>query len=100
VTLPGIYLGILVSTGLSLVFHLIRGGALGRLVLYLMTGWLAFFLGHFIGEWLDWRLLRLGPINMFPAVLAALTGLLAASVLVGPEAKSRRRKGRKRGPKG
>jgi hypothetical protein len=99
-TLPGIYLGMLVSTGMALIFHFIRGGALGRLLLYLMTGWLAFFLGHYIGEWLDWHLLRIGPINMFPAVFAAVTGLLAASVLVGPEAKARRRKGRKRSRRG
>lgn len=99
-TLPGLYLGVLVSTGIALVFHLLRGGGLGRLMLYMLTGLLAFFLGHFIGEWLEWRFLRLGSINMFPAVFATLTGLLAASVLAGPEATARRRKGRKGGRRG
>lgn len=95
-TLPGITLGLLVSSGLSLVFHLIRGGAISRLLLYLLAGWFSFFLGHLVGEWIDWRLLRVGPINMFPAVLAALVGLFAASVLAGPEAKPRPKRARRR----
>lgn len=88
-TVPGIYLGLLVSSGLSLVFHLLRGGAVSRLLLYLVAGWFSFFLGHFVGEWIDLRLWRVGPINMFPALLAALIGLFAASILAGPESKVR-----------
>lgn len=95
-TLPGIMLGLLVSSGLSLVFHLLRGGAIGRLLLYLVAGWFSFFLGHLVGEWIDLRLLRVGPLNMFPAVLASMVGLFAASILAGPKAPPRRRPARRR----
>lgn len=95
-TLPGITLGLLVSSGLSLAFHLLRGGALGRLALYLIAGWFSFFLGHLVGEWIDLQLLRVGPLNMFPAVLAAIVGLSAASILAGPETPPRRRRARRR----
>ncbi len=95
-TWPGVTLGLLVSSGLSLVFHLLRGGTLSRLSLYLFAGWFSFFLGHLVGEWINLRLLRIGPLNMFPAVLAAVVGLFAASILAGPEAAPRRRRARKR----
>lgn len=97
-TLPGVTLGLLVSSGLSLLFHLIRGGAIGRLLLYLIVGWFSFFLGHLVGEWIDLHLLRVGPLNMFPAVLAAIVGLFAASILAGPESPPRRRGRRRRRP--
>ena len=95
-TWPGVTLGLLISSGLSLVFHIFRGGALSRLMLYLVAGWFSFFLGHLVGEWINLRLLRVGPLNMFPAVLAALVGLVAASVLAGPESAPRRRRKRTR----
>lgn len=95
-TVPGLYFAVLVATGLGLVFHLLRGGGFGRLILYLSAAWVAFVAGHFVAEWLDWQLLRVGPINLFAAVLAALIGLSAASLLAGPERAGRRRRGRRR----
>ena len=94
-TVPAIYFSLLIASGLGLLFHLIRGGSLGRLILYLAAAWIAFMAGHFVAEWLDWHLLRVGSINLFAAVLAAVIGLLAAGFLAGPE-RSRRRTGRRR----
>jgi hypothetical protein len=96
VTAPGIYFSLLIASGLGLVFHLIRGGSLGRLVLYLAAAWIAFMAGHFVAEWLDWRLMRVGPINLFAAILAAIIGLSAASLLAGPERSLRRTSKRRR----
>lgn len=97
-TVPGIYFSLLIASGLGLIFHLIRGGSLGRLVLYLAAAWIAFMAGHFVAEWLDWHFLRVGAINLFAALLAAVIGLFAAALLAGPE-RSRRGTGRRR-PKG
>ena len=94
-TVPAIYFSLLIASGLGLLFHLIRGGSLGRLILYLAAAWIAFMAGHFVAEWLDWRFLRVGSINLFAALLAALIGLIAAGFLAGPERK-RRRRGRRR----
>lgn len=82
--LPAIYLGFLIATLIGLAFHAVRGGTLGRLILYLVTAWLAFFLGHLLGSLLGWEAGRLGSLHLLPAVLATLIGLMAASFLVGP----------------
>ncbi len=95
VTVPGIYFSLLISSGLGLVFHLVRGGSLGRLLLYLAAAWITFLAGHFVAQWLDWNFIRVGSINLFAAVLAAIIGLFAASLLAGPE-RSRRSRGRPR----
>src|SRR3990172_5486406 len=61
-----------------------RGGLSG-IALDVVAAWVSFFLGHAVGEWLHWELARLGPLNLFPAFLATILGLIAASALVGPE---------------
>jgi len=93
VTVQSALLGLLIATILGLLFHLIRGGGFGRLGLYLATAWVSFFAGHLVGNWLDWRALRIGPLNLLPALLATFLGLIAASLLAGREdgAKSRPR---------
>jgi hypothetical protein len=84
-TLPGLYFAILLATTCGLAFYLVRGGGLPRLALYVLTAWAAFFVGHLVGEWLDWRLFRYGTLNLFPALFATVLGLVVASVLAGPE---------------
>lgn len=83
-SLPSFYLGLLIASMLGASFHLLRGGTLARLLLYLGTAWVAFFLGQWISNVLHWELGRLGSLNLFPDVLATLIGLAAASVLAGP----------------
>jgi len=89
-TLPGLYLGVLIATTCGLAFYLVRSGGLARLGLYVVTAWGSFFLGHLVGEWLDWRLMRYGTLNLFPALFATLLGLAIASLLAGPERRRRR----------
>jgi uncharacterized membrane protein YccC len=91
-TIPSLLLGLLLASASGFLFHLIRGGRIPRLLLYLITAWGAFFIGHFISELLDWRFLRVGTLNLFPALLATFIGLLAASVLSGPESARRRKR--------
>jgi hypothetical protein len=85
-SLPSIYLGLLISSLLGAAFHLLRGGTLARLLLYIGTAWLSFFTGHWISSLLHWELGRVGSLNLFPAVLATIIGLIAASILAGPSA--------------
>ncbi len=94
-TIPTLYFSVLIASGLGLIFHLIRGGSIGRLLLYLAAAWVTFMAGHFVAEWLDWHLLRIGAINLFAALLASVIGLLTAALLAGPE-RSRPRAGRRR----
>lgn len=81
---PTVYLGFLIASVLGFAFHALRGGTLGRLVLYLVTAWVAFFLGHALATAMGWDAGRLGGLNLLPAIVATLIGLAVASVLAGP----------------
>jgi len=96
---PSIFLGTLIAITCGLLFHLIRGGKMSRLGLYVATAWVAFFVGHMVGSWLEWNFLRLGSLNLFPAMLATILGLISASVLAGPERSPIRRRRRQKPPK-
>ena len=91
-TTPGIVFGVVISSIFGLVFHFLRGGSFTRLLVHIVTSWIAFFVGHFVGEWTNWHFLRYGTLNLFPALLATLVGLIATTILAGPE----KPKGRKR----
>jgi hypothetical protein len=52
-TTQSAFLGLLIATLCGLLYHLIRGGGLSRLGLYVVTAWVAFFTGHLVGNWLD-----------------------------------------------
>lgn len=82
--LPGLLFGFLIASAAGLTFHLIRGGNLYRLVLYLSTAWIGFALGQGLGNWFDWHYFRVGSLNLFSAGFATLLALLLASLLVGP----------------
>jgi hypothetical protein len=84
-TTPSLFIGWLIASMIGLSFHFIRGGKFSRLLLHLATAWIAFFTGHYVGEWINWHLWRYGTINLFPALLATLVGLIATSILAGPD---------------
>lgn len=81
---PTVYLGFLIASLIGLAFHAIRGGSLARLVLYVVTAWVAFFIGHGLAQALGWQAGRLGGLNLLPAIVATVIGLLVASLLAGP----------------
>ena len=41
-TLPGILIGIVISSLYGSAFHLLRGGGLGRVLLYIIMAWVGF----------------------------------------------------------
>ena len=93
--LPGIVFGLIISSALALAFHLLRGGRLTRMLMYLLTAWVSFGVGHMAGEWIPIRAWRLGEINMLSATIATVLGLLLASFLAIPEGRQGRRSGRR-----
>jgi uncharacterized oligopeptide transporter (OPT) family protein len=99
VTTQSVFLGLLIASLCGLLYHLIRGGRLSRLGLYVASAWVSFFLGQMVGGLLGWRALRVGPLNLLPALLATAIGLVAADVLAGSEAR-REREPRPRRPPG
>lgn len=84
-------LGVVISTLCGSTFHLLRGGRLRHLTLYLVVAWLSFFIGQFFSESISWHLMRVGQINLFPALLATLLGLVLTAIFLAPESRPRRR---------
>ncbi|MBX3086310.1 MAG: hypothetical protein KF716_32035 [Anaerolineae bacterium] len=78
---PAVILGFILATLYGAVFHLIRGGELRRLALFLLASWLGFGLGQFFGTIGGFKLLSIGQINTFSATLGAWLALLAAHFL-------------------
>ena len=54
------------------IYHLIRGGSLWRLFLYLGLSLFGFVAGHLIGIWRGWIWLPIGPINLGLSSLGSL----------------------------
>jgi hypothetical protein len=90
-TTPTLLLGFALATIYGAGFHLWQGGGARRLALYLLSGWLGFTLGHFLGEALGLRLFSIGMLNWLTATLGSLVALFAARWLATGEAEPARR---------
>jgi len=76
-SVPGIILGVVLSTLIGAVFHVWRGGSLGRLVLYIGLSWAGFWAGHLAGSAMGWSFGTIGSLHAGTAVIGALIILLA-----------------------
>lgn len=76
-TFPSIILGMVVSSLIGAGFHLILGGNLGRLVLYLILSWIGFWAGQLLAAALGWTFFSVGPLHLGMALLGSLVVLLA-----------------------
>lgn len=93
IAIPGsasaLVLGFLLATIYGAAFHLIFGGALKRLILFLAAAWIGFFIGQFVGDFLNFEMLKLGKIHLLSATLGAWLMLLIAWWLVGQDTNPR-----------
>jgi uncharacterized membrane protein YeaQ/YmgE (transglycosylase-associated protein family) len=80
-TIPSLLIGLLISTLYGALFHIWRGGGLGRLFLFILLGWVGFWGGQVLGDVLGWTFLPLGPLNLGLATLGSLLVLLVGSWL-------------------
>ena len=71
-TFPSFLLGVIIATLYGALFHLWRGGGLGRLFLYLVLSWFGFWAGHFAASALGWRFVALGLLNLGMATLGSV----------------------------
>jgi H+/Cl- antiporter ClcA len=84
-SIPSFFFGSIIATICGLLFHLLRGGRLSRMLLYIATAWVSFFAGQLVSEWISWRVLCFGSLNILPDLIATLIGLMTAHVLAGQE---------------
>ena len=69
--LPTLLFGILISTLYGALFHLWRGGSLGRLILYLVLGWLGFWAGHLLANLWGLTFASLGTLHLGAATVGS-----------------------------
>jgi hypothetical protein len=90
-TVPVLVFGILFSTLFGAIFHLITGGSLGRMIMFIIFSWIGFWGGHFLGETLGWTFWSLGTLHMGMATLCSLAllglGFWLSLLTPKPEAK-------------
>ncbi|MBN2043728.1 MAG: hypothetical protein JW757_01810 [Anaerolineales bacterium] len=80
-TIPAFVLGSVIAALMGAVTHLILGGSFGRLVVLILTGLVAFWFGHILGNIVGLKFLNIGAINLGPAVLVTAIGLAGAGWL-------------------
>lgn len=71
----------IIATMFGLAFHVIMGGNARRMVLFIVTSWLGFLLGQYIGGYLDITLFKIGVVHLLPASVGAIGLLIFAHVL-------------------
>jgi hypothetical protein len=72
----GLVLGFLLSTVYAAVFHLLIGGPPRKLLLYVLSSWAGFTLGHFVGDLLGFETLKLGAIHLLAASIGSWLALI------------------------
>lgn len=65
----------------GLAFYVLTGGDARRLVLFVVTSWVGFLLGQYIGGSLSLDNLRIGTIHLLPATVAAFALLFFAHIV-------------------
>jgi uncharacterized membrane protein YeaQ/YmgE (transglycosylase-associated protein family) len=70
-TIPTLFLGLVLSTLYGSAFHFWRGGNAGRLLLYLVLAWVGFWLGHLIGNYLGVSFDTLGQLHLLFSALGS-----------------------------
>ena len=71
-TTPTLILGSIISIFLGALFHLWKGGHVGRLLLYLFLSIVGFWVGHWGAESLNWNFDKLGELHIAFGILGSL----------------------------
>ena len=75
-TIASLIFAFLVASLYGALYHLIRGGGLGRLLLFLIFGCAGFAMGHLVGIWQGWILFPMGELNLGMSTLGSLIFLV------------------------
>jgi uncharacterized membrane protein YeaQ/YmgE (transglycosylase-associated protein family) len=80
-TVPAFLFGSLVAVFLGVVFHLIKGGGPFYIFLYMLAGFIGFWVGHYVGDSLELNMWTIGPVHYASALLSTLAFLLITAWL-------------------
>ena len=89
--LPALLLALLFALLIGALYHLLRGGGLGYLLLFMGLSILGFGAGHLLSLWLNWDFLPLGQINVglssVGSIIFLIIGDWLSRIEVKPESK-------------
>ncbi len=85
-TASALVLGFLLATAYGAGFHFLLGGPARHILLYVLTAWLGFAIGHFLGDLLNIELLKLGALHLLSASVGSWLALITSRWLVAYEA--------------
>ena len=71
-TVPALLFAILVALLYGALYHFVRGGGFGRLILFFILSMIGFALGHLVGLWRGWVWMPVGSINLGPSSIGSL----------------------------
>ena len=84
--LPSLLFALLIALLYGALYHLLRGGGIGHLLLYFGLSALGFGGGHLLSIWLNWDFFPLGQINLGLSSVGSLIILLIGDWLSRIEA--------------
>ncbi len=86
-TLPSLLFALLIALLYGALYHLLRDGGVGHLLMYLGLSALGFGIGQLVGYWLGGDFIKLGQINLGSASIGSLLILALGDWLSRTETK-------------
>jgi hypothetical protein len=86
---PILTFSFILATLYGAAFHVILGGDARRLVIFLLTGWIGFALGQFVGVTFGIDLFAIGALRVVTASAGAILALVAISFLTSRRMRKR-----------
>jgi hypothetical protein len=71
-SIPTLFLGLILSTLYGALFHLWRGGNAGRLLLYVLLAWFGFWSGQLLGNYFNISFDTIGQLHIGAATLGSV----------------------------
>lgn len=71
-TVPALLFALLVALLYGALYHFVRGGGFGRLLLFFILSIMGFVLGHLVGLWRGWVWIPVGSINLGVSSIGSL----------------------------
>ncbi|NJC98604.1 MAG: hypothetical protein FIB03_20110 [Anaerolineae bacterium] len=75
-TIPAFLFALLIALLYGAIYHFLRGGGLGRLLLYLILSNMGIVAGHLVGLWRGWIFFPLGSLNLGVSSIGSVVMLL------------------------
>jgi hypothetical protein len=78
--LPSILLGVVLSTLYGGLFHFVRGGSFGKLLVDLALAWAGFWAGIWFGGYMGWTVWPVGVLNVGMGTAGSVVLLVLADL--------------------